>query len=65
MEERLIAILAERIDQGCLDGAVRPDIDAQAMAEFLMNTNTGLRIRARTHEAPALCRIIDIALTTL
>jgi TetR/AcrR family transcriptional regulator, transcriptional repressor for nem operon len=65
MEERLIAVLAARIEQGRRDGDVRPDIDAQATAEFLMNTSTGLRIRARTHEAPALCRIIDVALTTL
>jgi TetR/AcrR family transcriptional regulator, transcriptional repressor for nem operon len=65
IEERLIGILAERIDQGRRDGDVRPDIDARATAEFLMNTNTGLRIRARTHEAAALYRIIDVALTAL
>ena len=65
IEERLITVLAARIDQGRRDGDVRPDIDARAAAEFLMNTNTGLRIRARTHEAPALYRIIDVALTAL
>jgi TetR/AcrR family transcriptional repressor of nem operon len=57
--------VANRIEQGRRDRDVRPDVDARSTAEFLLNTNTGLRIRARTHEAPALYRIIDIALTTL
>ena len=65
IEERLIAVLTARIEQGRRDGDVRPDIDARATAEFLMNTNTGLRIRAKTHDAPALHRIIDITLAAL
>jgi TetR/AcrR family transcriptional repressor of nem operon len=65
IEERIVAVLAARIEQGRRDGDVRPDVDARATAEFLLNTNTGLRIRARTHEAPALYRIIDVALTIL
>jgi TetR/AcrR family transcriptional regulator, transcriptional repressor for nem operon len=65
IEERIVAVLAARIEQGRRDGDVRPDIDARATAEFLMNTTTGLRIRARTHEAPTLYRIIDVALTVL
>jgi TetR/AcrR family transcriptional regulator, transcriptional repressor for nem operon len=65
IEERLVAVLAARIDQGRRDGDVRPDIDARATAEFLLNTSAGLRILAKTNEAPALYRIIDVALTTL
>jgi TetR/AcrR family transcriptional regulator, transcriptional repressor for nem operon len=65
IEGRIVAVIAARIEQGRRDGDVRPDVDARATAEFLMNTTTGLRIRARTHEAPALHRIIDIALTVL
>jgi TetR/AcrR family transcriptional regulator, transcriptional repressor for nem operon len=65
IEGRIVAVLAARIEQGHRDGDVSPDVDARATAEFLLNTITGLRIRARTHEAPALYRIIDVALTTL
>jgi TetR/AcrR family transcriptional repressor of nem operon len=35
------------------------------MAEFLMNTVVGLRVMAKTYDAPTLHRIIDTALTTL
>lgn len=65
IEERIVNVLAARIDQGRRDGDVSPDVDAQATAEFLLNTTAGLRILAKTHEAPALYRIIDVALTTL
>lgn len=65
VRERIVAVLAARIDQGRRDGDVRPDADARATAEFLMNTIAGLRILARTHEAPELHRIIDVALTVL
>jgi TetR/AcrR family transcriptional regulator, transcriptional repressor for nem operon len=64
-EERIVAVLAARIEQGRRDGDVRPDIDPRAAAEFLMNTSSGLRIRVKTHEAPELYRIIDVALTVL
>jgi TetR/AcrR family transcriptional repressor of nem operon len=65
IEERIIAVLAARIDQGCRDGDVSSDVDARATAEFLMNTTAGLRIMAKTHDARTLYRIIDLALTTL
>jgi TetR/AcrR family transcriptional regulator, transcriptional repressor for nem operon len=65
MEERMVAALAARIEQGRRDGDVRPDVDARVTAEFLMNTISGLRIRVRTHDAPELHRIIDVALTVL
>jgi TetR/AcrR family transcriptional repressor of nem operon len=65
IEERLVAILEARIDQGRRDGDVSPDIDARAAAEFLLTTSAGLRTLAKTHEAPALYRIIDVALTVL
>jgi hypothetical protein len=65
IEERLVAVLAARIDQGRRTGDVRPGIDPRATAEFLLNTSAGLRILAKTNEAPALYRIIEVALTTL
>jgi TetR/AcrR family transcriptional repressor of nem operon len=61
-EERLVTILAARVDQGRRDGDVSADVDARATAQFLLNTVFGLRILAKTNEAPALYRIIDIAL---
>lgn len=65
VQEHTIAALAARIDRGRLDGDVAPGIDAQAAAEFLMNTIAGLRVMARTHDAPTLHRIIDTALAAL
>ena len=65
IEERVVAALAARIDQGRRDGDARPDVDPRATAEFLLNISAGLRILAKTHEPPALYRITDIALTTL
>jgi hypothetical protein len=65
IEERIVAVLAARIDQGRRDGDVSSDVDARATAEFLFNTNAGLRIMAKTNDARALYRIIDVALTTL
>jgi TetR/AcrR family transcriptional repressor of nem operon len=65
IEERIVAVLAARIDQGRRDGDVSADVDPQATAEFLMNTGAGLRIMAKTNDARALHRVIDIALTTL
>lgn len=64
-QEHTIGALAARIDLGRRDGDVRSDIQAQTCAEFLMNTIVGLRVMAKTHDAPMLHRIIDSALTTL
>jgi TetR/AcrR family transcriptional repressor of nem operon len=65
IEERIVAALAARIDQGRRDGDVTSDVDARATAEFLLNTSAGLRIMAKTNDARALHRIIDVALATL
>lgn len=65
MVDHSVAALAARIDQGRRDGDVSPDVDAQALAEFLMNTLAGLRVMAKAYDAPTLHRIIDSALTTL
>ena len=64
IEERIVAVLAARIDQGRRDGDVSSDVDTRATAEFLMNTSAGLRIMAKTNDVRALYRIIDVALTT-
>ncbi|MFH8470735.1 TetR/AcrR family transcriptional regulator [Streptomyces sp. NPDC017991] len=65
IEERMVAVLADRIDQGRRDGDIGPDVDARAAAEFLFNTSVGLRIRAKTNDVRTLYRIIDVALGTL
>ncbi|MDQ6669460.1 MAG: TetR/AcrR family transcriptional regulator [Chloroflexota bacterium] len=65
MQEHTLAALAARIEQGRRDGDVSPDIHVQSFAEFLMNTIVGLRVMAKTYEAPVLHRIIDSALATL
>ncbi|MFJ9368222.1 TetR/AcrR family transcriptional regulator [Nocardia sp. NPDC101769] len=61
----LVEAFIERIDQGQRDGDVRPQLDALAYSEFLMNTIGGLRIMAKIADAETLYRIIDTALTTL
>jgi TetR/AcrR family transcriptional repressor of nem operon len=65
IQEHTIAALAARIDRGRRDGDVRPDVHAQAFAEFLMNTIVGLRVMAKTFDTLVLHRIIDSALATL
>jgi TetR/AcrR family transcriptional regulator, transcriptional repressor for nem operon len=65
IQDRSIASLAARIEQGRRDGDVDPGVDARACAEFLANTLAGLRIMAKTYDAPTLHRIIDSALAIL
>jgi TetR/AcrR family transcriptional repressor of nem operon len=65
IQERLISVLAARIELGRRNGDVRADLDPRAAAEFLMNTSAGLRIRARTQEAAELYRTIEVALAVL
>ncbi|MGF6883852.1 TetR/AcrR family transcriptional repressor of nem operon [Nocardia sp. GAS34] len=65
MQDRVIAALAERIDQGLRDGDVRAGTDPQATAEFLLNTIAGLRVMAKAYDAPTLHGIIETALTIL
>ncbi|MBB5914864.1 TetR/AcrR family transcriptional repressor of nem operon [Nocardia transvalensis] len=64
-QDHTVAAMAARIDQGRRDGDVDRATDPQQAAEFLMNTIAGLRVMAKTNDAPALYRIIDTALTTL
>jgi TetR/AcrR family transcriptional repressor of nem operon len=65
MQNHIITALAERIEQGLRDGDVTAGTDPQAIAEFLINTIVGLRVMARTYDAPTLHGIIDNALTVL
>lgn len=47
------------------NGEISEEIDPRALAEFLMNTISGLRVMTKTAEDPrALYRIIDTALAT-
>jgi len=65
MQDRQVAALRARIEQGQRDGDVGPGLDARGTAEFLSSTLAGLRVMVMTHEAPTLYRIIDLALATL
>lgn len=63
--ERSIGLLAARIEQGRREGDVARGIDANAQAQFLMNTIVGLRVMAKAFDGPTLHRIIDTALAGL
>ncbi|GAB4003700.1 hypothetical protein GCM10029992_46520 [Glycomyces albus] len=65
MEEQTIALFTARIEQGKREGDVAGEVDAEAQARFLMNTVVGLRVMAKTHEAPDLHEIIETALSGL
>lgn len=65
MQDESTNWFAARIQRGQLDGDVTRDRDARALAEHFANTLAGLRVMAMTHDAPALHRIIDTALTVL
>lgn len=65
MQNESTSWFAERIRRGQIEGDVDRGRDAQALAEYVANTLTGLRVMAMTHEAPALHRIIDTALLAL
>ncbi|TDQ00517.1 TetR/AcrR family transcriptional regulator [Labedaea rhizosphaerae] len=60
--QRGIDLLAERIERGQRDGDVAADVDAMAVARFLMNTIGGLRVMARGFDGPVLRQVIDTAL---
>ncbi|MFD3508625.1 TetR/AcrR family transcriptional regulator [Nocardia sp. NPDC058666] len=65
IEQRIVATLAARIDQGRRDGDVHRDVDPNSVAALLFTTSGGLRLMAKTNDATQLYRIIDVALTTL
>lgn len=64
-QEHTIAALAARLERGRRDGDVRSELEPRAFAEFLMNTIVGLRVMAKTYDAPTLHRIVNSALATL
>lgn len=63
LQQKTVALLADRIRQGVRDGDVAKDIDPTSYARFLMNTITGLRVMARTSDRKELGDIIDTALS--
>ncbi|MGV9678142.1 TetR/AcrR family transcriptional regulator [Nocardia sp. NPDC003482] len=65
MAEHTLGALRTRLEQGVRDGDVRADLDPRATAEFLLTTISGLRVMARSYDAPTLHRVIDTALTVL
>lgn len=64
-QEHMIEAFRVRIEQGLRDGDVRPDTDARAFGEFVLNTIMGLRVSAKFSSAETMYRIIDTALSTL
>ncbi len=65
IEERMVDLLAARIEQGQRAGDVGRDVDAGTQALFLQATLSGLRVMAKTFDRPVLYRIIDTALAGL
>ncbi|TCJ96771.1 TetR/AcrR family transcriptional regulator [Nocardia alba] len=65
IEQRIVAVLAARIDQGRRDGDVDRDVDPNSIAALLFTTSAGLRLMAKTNDAAQLYRLIDVVLTTL
>ncbi|MFD6394223.1 TetR/AcrR family transcriptional regulator [Nocardia sp. NPDC055029] len=65
IEQRIVAALAARIDQGRRDGDIDATIDPHSVAALLFTTSVGLRIMAKTNDAPELYRLVDVALTVL
>lgn len=65
MQDETTGWFADRIRRGQGDGDVSPDRDAAALADHLATTLAGLRVMAMTHDAPALYRVVDTALTVL
>ncbi|GAA2146615.1 TetR/AcrR family transcriptional regulator [Glycomyces algeriensis] len=65
MTDETIRLFTERIRRGQREGDVAKDVDAQAQAQFLMNTIVGLRVMTQTHDGPVLHRIIDTAVAGL
>ncbi|MQY30859.1 TetR/AcrR family transcriptional regulator [Nocardia aurantia] len=64
-QEHVVAELTQRLERAAREGDLTAGTDPRAAAEFVMNTLVGLRVMARVHDAPALHRIIDTALTAL
>ncbi|MDN5861607.1 MAG: TetR/AcrR family transcriptional regulator [Pseudonocardia sp.] len=64
-QDHTVVALAARLDRGRVDGDVDSDLPVQATAEFLMTTIVGLRVMAKTYDAPTLHRVIESALTAL
>ncbi|MFF7593297.1 TetR/AcrR family transcriptional regulator [Kitasatospora purpeofusca] len=65
IEERMVDLLAARIEQGQRAGDVGREVDAGTQALFLQATLAGLRVMAKTFDRPVLYRIIDTALAGL
>ncbi|MFC9873199.1 TetR/AcrR family transcriptional regulator [Nocardia salmonicida] len=63
IEQRIVATLSARIDQGRRDGDVDRDVDPNSIAALLFTTSAGLRLMAKTNDAAQLYRLIDVALT--
>ncbi|MBD0692503.1 TetR/AcrR family transcriptional regulator [Streptomyces sp. CBMA123] len=65
MEERMVELLAARIERGRWDGDVDRGVDAREQALYLQTVLAGLRVMSKTFDRPVLVRIIDTALAGL
>lgn len=65
MQDESTGWFVARIERGQREGDVSPELDPRAVGEHLANTLAGLRVTAMTHEASALYRIIDTAVSVL
>ncbi|WP_040167672.1 TetR/AcrR family transcriptional regulator [Microbacterium gorillae] len=55
----------ERIERGQVEGDVRRDADAGALADFLSTALAGLRVMAMTQDERTLRRIVDTTLAVI
>jgi hypothetical protein len=62
----LRAAISARVGEAQVEGDVSPDLDPDAIAEFLMASFTGIRVAARGGAGPsALASLADLALRAL
>ncbi|WP_370963457.1 TetR/AcrR family transcriptional regulator [Amycolatopsis sp. cg9] len=64
--DRNLAMFAECVREGVLDGSLRDGLDPAAVAEFLLGTTSGLRVMARRGTSrDSMHAVADIALSAI
>ncbi|MBE1494947.1 AcrR family transcriptional regulator [Amycolatopsis lexingtonensis] len=64
--DRNLAMFAECVREGVLDGSLRDSLDPAAVAEFLLGTTSGLRVMARRGTSrDSMHAVADIALSAI
>ncbi|MFC4337070.1 TetR/AcrR family transcriptional regulator [Salininema proteolyticum] len=62
MQDKTIAVIAERLAEGRAAGDVPAGLDVEAYAEYVMTVVGGLRVMARTSGKAVLFRVVDTSL---